>query len=233
MRMSMSISIACGAFVSCVFTGCSSGVDVPRCRGNWDDDMCFDAYVLAGRVSDVVLTAPSAAEVLVEELAAAKTVACESIAARAVPNTGGLTAAVVYTSDPSVTAAWSRGLIHTGVVAVDDLFEGNGAYSVVGTTNPPWEIRFSRPIGHAALASLAATAGVQVAGGLADDGPNITRMIDNGASVYHLEVGWGDCSAGCTGVHFWEVRVDGETAIKQSEGGDDIPQFFHDTVCAS
>jgi len=59
---------------------------------------------------------------------------------------------------------------------------------------------------------------------LLGDASSINYRTDNNLRVYIYRLGWGDCEAGCTNNHYWEISIDENNTVNLlNEYGDPLP----------
>ena len=83
-------------------------------------------------------------------------------------------------------------------------------------------IGFVEPLHSGNLAGLFAELDdvlIAEADGIGGDGDDIIR---HDASWYTFKHGWGDCPAGCILNHYWDVHLQGDTAVVEDEWGDTV-----------
>ena len=106
----------------------------------------------------------------------------------------------------------------------DDLFAEYPVADLYFYTLIPWvAITFVEPLHGPNLIPL-----FLAVDGVTNAAPNHT--IGDGDDItlhelgwYTFKHGWGDCPAGCLYSHYWEIRIEGGTAIIVQEWGDDMP----------
>lgn len=59
--------------------------------------------------------------------------------------------------------------------------------------------------------------------------PDLILEWDGDDALFTFLVGWGDCIAGCMGMHTWEARVTPEYDVTIEDlGGDPVPDWFQE-----
>jgi hypothetical protein len=140
---------------------------------------------------------------------------------------------VAVRPDAPWLARWQAGDLTTGEAAIDDLLRQYGATGVQPLGSPTatqFALTFGQSMNMRAVADVFRSAGSPNLVGVSTnnivgDGDRITFQPGaDGARVYALSRGWGDCFAGCIGRHTWEftLSADGQ-AVTLRESGPPVP----------
>jgi len=140
-----------------------------------------------------------------------------------------LTEVDVWSTNPTVAAAWRAGQVATGDPAIDAVFAGNGVVAVEGGGDfPIFTLSLDEPTNMSAYAPLVASvpdtmfAPFQIS----PNGIDIALSWDGADQRALFSIGWEDCFSGCAFRHSLVVRLpgDGTTALIR-EYGDEIPDY--------
>jgi hypothetical protein len=136
---------------------------------------------------------------------------------------------------------WTKGRLHTGEVTVDGLLHAVHTTAVQDVGESPtftrwleernheraFQLTFAQPLNIRKLSErLQATSryfhSVQPQG-IVGDGDRITLEQLGDQKCYTFSRGWGDCPAGCTARHYWEVTLRSGGDMRLREYGDPLP----------
>ncbi len=190
-----------------------------------------DATILASRAATGPWITASTAGSFDQDLAAIRARFSAVSAVHARPAASLTDVGVVVSSSAPWILNWKSGNMTTGESGLDSLLRQYDVTSVhdVGPTpgGETFQVNFGQPMNPPAAASSIKSASSNILSAAPDtlggDGDQITFQTSGGGKVYTFSHGWGDCAAGCTSRHNWQITIAPDGSMTETESGTPLP----------